>query len=251
MIDTAPRIASPRIGCAGWGLSSAVADAFPTEGTHLQRYGAVFPAVEINSSFYRPHRPDTYARWRDSVPDAFRFSVKIPKAVTHEAKLRDIAEPLQRFLGEVSHLGHKLGCLLLQLPPKLAFHAEDVERCLALLREGTDAPVVCEPRHATWFEEAAAAVLARHAVAYVDADPRIGEPPAIDAPLAYFRLHGSPKIYYSAYDDAFLEVLAQRMALKARAGKQVWCIFDNTASGAAVPNALALMQRLDAARKAG
>ncbi|TFW02367.1 DUF72 domain-containing protein [Oxalobacteraceae bacterium OM1] len=244
MIPTAP-LEPPRIGCAGWSLSSAVAEAFPAQGTHLQRYGEVFNAVEINSSFYRPHKPETYAKWRDSVPDAFRFSVKIPKAISHEAKLRNIEELLQRFLGEVGHLEHKLGCLLLQLPPKLAFDADAADAFFTLLRDSVAAPVVCEPRHATWFEEAAAAVLARHGVAYVDADPRIGEAPAIEAPLAYIRLHGSPKIYYSAYDDAFLDVLAQRIALKARAGKQVWCVFDNTASGAAVPNALALMRRLE------
>ena len=80
------------IGCAGWSIHKDVAGAFPDEGSHLERYAAVFPAVEINSSFYRPHQPQTYARWAASVPEAFRFSVKLPRSITHDARLRDVGE---------------------------------------------------------------------------------------------------------------------------------------------------------------
>ena len=76
-----------------------------------------FDGVEINSSFYRPHRLSTYQRWADDVPDHFRFAVKMPKTITHEGRLRDVAEPLQRFLGEIAGLGDKLGPVLIQLPP--------------------------------------------------------------------------------------------------------------------------------------
>src|SRR3569623_2749091 len=109
------------IGCAGWSIRSEHREHYAPEGTHLARYARTFNCVEINSSFYRPHRPATYERWADSAPDGFRFAVKMPRAITHEAQLQDVDELLQRFLGEATALGGKLGPLLVQLPPKLRF----------------------------------------------------------------------------------------------------------------------------------
>src|SRR5688572_17535989 len=83
------------IGCAGWSLPKKFADAFPAEGSHLVRYAARLPAVEINSSFYRPHRPTTYEKWAASVPTGFRFSVKVPKWITHERRLNIEADELK------------------------------------------------------------------------------------------------------------------------------------------------------------
>ncbi|WP_292937407.1 DUF72 domain-containing protein [Noviherbaspirillum sp.] len=243
----------PYIGCAGWNLSSAVQEYFPEEGSHLERYAAVFPAVEINTSFYRPHRPATYARWHDSVPDAFRFSAKIPKEITHELRLRNVEPALRKFIGEVSHLGEKLDCLLVQLPPRLQYDASTAERFFHALRELTPVAIVCEPRHATWFSDAAAATLAGHDIAYVTADPPVAPPPecAHAARTIYLRLHGSPHVYHSAYSEEELDRIADGIEHDTLAGKSVWCVFDNTASGAAVPNALALLDRLRRALASG
>jgi len=234
------------LGCAGWSLSSAVAAEFPGDGSHLERYAKVLPAVEINSSFYRPHRPATYARWRDSVPDDFRFSAKLPRTITHEQKLKDVDVLLATFLAEVGELGKKLGCLLVQLPPSLAFDATAAQDFFALLRSGTPSALACEARHASWFSDEAAALLSEHGVASVEADPRpIRQArPQGDADLAYLRLHGSPKVYYSAYEDEKLAEVASTIAAYRQQGKRVWCIFDNTAQGHAVPNALQLMRML-------
>ncbi|QSQ24627.1 DUF72 domain-containing protein [Pyxidicoccus parkwayensis] len=232
------------IGCAGWSLSSAVSGYFPSEGTHLERYARVFPAVELNSSFYRPHKPATYARWRDSVPEAFRFSVKVPKAITHELRLRDATELLGRFMGEVGPLDAKLGCLLVQLPPSLQLDVEVARVFFSELRERTRVDVVCEPRHRTWFTHEARELLEDFDIAYVKADPpgvRGAQVP--DARVVYYRLHGSPKMYFSAYSEPYLDALAERIAEHERAGRRVWCIFDNTAEGAAIPNALSLLHR--------
>ena len=87
-----------RIGTAGWTVPKAVAEKFPGEGGHLARYAGRFDAVEINSSFYRPHRPATYARWAASVPHGFRFAMKIPREITHTRRLADAMDPLDRFL---------------------------------------------------------------------------------------------------------------------------------------------------------
>lgn len=232
------------IGCAGWSIPGAEAARFPGAGTHLERYAAILPAVEINSSFYRPHRPATYARWRDSVPEDFRFSVKMPKEISHLRKLAGCEEPLERFLAECGELRQKLGCLLLQLPPGLAFDPVVAAAFLRLLRTGCGADVVCEPRHASWFGAEAAALLEEHGIAYVDADPPVRPlptPQARPARLAYLRLHGSPRIYYSPYADGFITALGARVRQLQGAGMRVWCVFDNTAAGAAVPNALSLL----------
>jgi uncharacterized protein YecE (DUF72 family) len=105
------------VGCAGWNLPSAERDNFPSEGSHLERYAARCPAVEMDSSFYRAHRPASYARWAASVPPSFRFAVKLTKAITHEAGLRETESSLDDFLTGARSLGQTLGCLLVQLPP--------------------------------------------------------------------------------------------------------------------------------------
>lgn len=236
------------VGCAGWSLPRAEQPRFPAEGSHLERYAARFPAVEINTSFYRPHRPATYARWGESVPPSFCFSVKVPKTLTHTLRLRDPGELLDTFLDEASALGPRLGCLLVQLPPSLDLDRGAAEAFFAALRERTSVPAACEPRHASWFTGEADALLAEHEVARVAADParvpRAGEPGGWRG-MTYYRLHGSPRIYYSAYDDAYLEGVAERIREDRVAGRRVWCIFDNTALGAATANALELLARLE------
>ena len=108
--------------------------------------------MEINSSFYRPHKPATYTKWAGSVPDNFRFAVKVPKEATHARRLVDTEDVLDRFLPEATALGEKLGPLLVQLPPSLAFDADVADTFFAALRERFDGHVVLEPRHPTWFE---------------------------------------------------------------------------------------------------
>lgn len=226
-------------GTAAWALPRQVRDLFPPGASNLERYAARFDAVEINSSFYRPHRPATYARWAASVPDDFRFSVKLPRAISHEARLRDCAASVSRFAGEIAALGVKRGPVLVQLPPRLAFDAAVAEDFFALATEAIGGPIVCEPRHPSWFAPEADALLLRHRVARVAADPapvRWAAEPGGWPGLAYFRLHGSPRIYWSDYDAAALD----RWRGPAEAtGVETWVIFDNTASGAATGNALA------------
>jgi uncharacterized protein YecE (DUF72 family) len=233
------------IGCAGWSIPKDSADQFAAAGSHLERYASRFNAVEINSSFYRPHLRATYLRWAASVPGSFRFSVKLPRAITHASRLRDARAPLEAFLDQAGGLGEKLGCLLVQLPPSARFDAEVAEEFFALLRSLHSGPVVLEPRHASWFTTQADALLAKKIVGRVAADPPAGSEfaalPGGNHDATYFRLHGSPKIYYSTYSDLYLAALAERLhTTDTRSG--VWCIFDNTASGAAAKNALVLTE---------
>lgn len=230
------------IGTAGWSIHARYADRFPAEGTHLERYGQVLNAAEINSSFYRPHQRSTYERWAASVPDHFRFAVKVPKAATHTARLVSTEAILDRFLSEATGLGAKLGPLLVQLPPKLAFDAEIAGAFFAVLRGRHQGPVACEPRHASWFTPEADTLLAEHGIARVAADPPAGSPAAAEPggwpSLVYVRLHGSPRVYYSDYDDAALAAVAARLSAREASGAATWCILDNTAAFEALGDAL-------------
>ena len=113
----------------------------PPGGSHLERYARHLNAVEINSSFYRPHRRTTYQRWAQSVPDDFRFSVKLPKTITHEAGLTDCGALLDRFVDEVTGLGDKLAVLLVQLPPKSALSKRIANRFLPRLSARASIPM--------------------------------------------------------------------------------------------------------------
>ena len=181
----------------------------------------------------------TYAKWRDATPEDFRFAVKMPRVITHELKLQHARQAFADFLAQSDGLGRKRGPILVQLPPSLSFDAAVVADFFDGVRAAYEGPMVCEPRHPTWFAPRVAALLERYRVARVAADP---PPPSAGlAPdgwpqLAYLRLHGSPAMYWSRYDDAFVATLSARLLGLAQAA-EVWCIFDNTASGAAIENA--------------
>lgn len=230
-----------RIGTAGWSIPAGVRDRFPAEGTSLERYAARFACAEINSSFHRPHRPATYRRWAESVPDGFRFAVKVPKTITHLQRLIDCDALLAAFAEQCAPLESKLAVLLVQLPPSLAFDAAfDVFFSAAQAR--TDAAIACEPRHGSWFDADVDGWLADRRIARVAADPArhpLADRPGGWAGLRYFRLHGSPVIYRSAYERDALAPIAE--AIRADPAKS-WCIFDNTASSAATGDALTLRE---------
>jgi len=235
------------VGTAGWSIPRAEQANFPSGESHLARYSKVFPCVEINSTFYRPHRPETFERWAASVPRAFRFSMKFPRTITHDQKLAGTARLVREFLASLAPLGQRLGCVLVQLPPSLVFDARVARVFFKTLRKHYDRGVALEPRHASWFETRAVQLLNDHEIARVAADPsRVegGSEPGGWNGLEYFRLHGSPRIYYSSYADDVLAPLVLRLRALQKRRIPAWCIFDNTASGAATTNALSVAGRL-------
>jgi uncharacterized protein YecE (DUF72 family) len=231
-----------------------VAERFPGPGSYLERYARVFACVEINSTFKQTHRASTYARWAAATPAGFRFSAKLPHEITHLRRLEKVVAPLDRFLGEVTELGDRLGPLLVQFPGSLAFAPRVANTFFGVLRRRFAGAVVCEPRHAGWFGEAAERLFARYRISRAAADP--ARVPGAELPggwlgdagtrgVAYFRWHGSPDIYWSSYSAAQIERLASDLGRWSEHADG-WCIFDNTASGAATPNALEMMGRVAA-----
>ena len=242
-------------GTAGWTVPKQhlplfAASAEAAKGSHLERYASRLCCVEINSSFYRTHRRDTWERWAAVTPDDFRFAVKAPKTVTHTAQLVNAGGALLEFFDGVCALGHKLGPVLVQLPPKLAFDEEVAQEFFTTLRELHQGGVVLEPRHASWFSPSVDRLLRGFEVARVAADPPKGSEMAAQPGgwpgLCYWRLHGSPRTYYSEYDNHWLRTFAERLQLfeELSEAKETWVIFDNTALGHATANAIWLDRAL-------
>jgi uncharacterized protein YecE (DUF72 family) len=215
------------------------------EQSHLSFYADRFSCVEINTSFYRPHRAATYARWRLETPTTFRFSVKMPRAITHESGLRRTAQEVASFYDDMLELQPKLGAVLVQLPPSLEYSAAVVRSFFEATPRVRGVAVTCEPRHVSWFSPAADEALRRLEVSRVAADP--GRHERSDTPggarrFAYFRWHGTPRMYYSKYSTTQLVAFADKV--RCADAKDTWCIFDNTAAYAAWDDALRFIEIL-------
>ena len=236
------------IGTAGWSLPRETQHRFPGEGSHLERYARVLNAVEINSTFHRSHRKSTYERWAASVPSTFRFSVKLPRSITHYSRLVRTQKLIDAFLAEIAPLGERVGCLLVQLPPSLELTLRTAKSFVAALRDRFEGDIAIEPRHESWFKPHSDRMLEALRVSRVVADPlrsAEGAEPGGWKGMAYYRLHGSPRIYYSSYTAEYLDRLALRLDQHGRDRIPCWCIFDNTTLGAGTANALDLKERLD------
>jgi uncharacterized protein YecE (DUF72 family) len=231
------------VGCAGWTLRKDQFPLSPNSGSHLERYAARFNCVEINSSFYRSHRPSTYRRWADVTPPTFRFAVKLPKQITHVERLKSSNGAIDQFGEEVAGLGRKLGVVLVQLPPTLRFDPDVATEFFRQLTAASVGPVAIEPRHASWFDAHVGLFLNAHGIGRVAADPAVtseaAEPVSANG-ITYYRWHGVPRMYYSSYDEPRLNELAGRLISAISSSTEVWCIFDNTAEGAATTNALSI-----------
>lgn len=238
------------VGTAGWAIPKDCTGDFPADGSALERYSTRFNATEINSSFHRRHRPSTWARWAASVPRDFRFSVKLPKVITHERRLADCSALLEDFVADTEPLADKMGVVLIQLPPSLVFDEGCADKFFYQLGKRLSCDFACEPRHASWFTPLADDFLKAHHVARVAADP--SKPAGAEhfggsfEPV-YLRLHGSPAIYRTSYDHERLVAYASTVRNSLQTSTP-WIIFDNTASGAATSNALAMQSLLPSSK---
>jgi uncharacterized protein YecE (DUF72 family) len=236
------KISNFYVGTAAWAIPKEYASCFPLEGSSiLERYSNVLSAVEINSSFHRDHNPETYERWAAATPDGFRFSVKLSRVFTHDRGLAD-ASGLEEVLNGVCRLGQKLRVMLIQLPPSLDFQSRAATRFFRDLRRTYRGPVALEPRHLSWASSEAVRLFRGEGISKVIADPERC-PGGFVGEMAYFRLHGSPVIYRSRYDEKMMRKWEKEIALSD--ASEAWCIFDNTALGFATENALEMQARLE------
>jgi uncharacterized protein YecE (DUF72 family) len=250
------------VGTAGWSVPKHHQALFPLPAadaklSHLERYASRLHCVEVNSTFYRPPRRTTCERWAAMTPANFFFAVKAPKAITHTAKLVNTGNALLEFFESVRGLGDKLGPVLVQLPPKLPFDEGVAQEFFTTLRGLHSGAVALEPRHPSWFSLPVDQFLRGFEVARVAADPPKGSELAAQpggwSELSYWRLHGTPRTYFSNYDERWLQLFAKRHHLLETDSslKETWVIFDNTALGHATANAAWLENAASSKPKAG
>lgn len=266
-----------RVGTSGWRYASWRGDFYPrglVQRRELEYLASRISSVELNGSFYSLQRPSTYARIATDTPDDFVVAVKGSRYITHLRQLRDVEVPLANFLASgLLALGPKLGPLLWQLPPTLAYDEMVARAFLGLLPRTTDelanlarlhddrlapgqvvlTPAVRRPvchalevRHPSWLAEPALELLRAYDVGLVVADSP-GRWPYSEvrtSSLRYVRLHGHSELYASGYSSRSLDNWATRCRLWAAEGDDVFVYFDNDARGRAPHDAAALLRRL-------
>lgn len=234
-----------RIGTSGWIYPHWRERFYPAHlppSQWLVFYAQHFDTVEVNNSFYRLPKRETFERWRAETPDNFAFSVKASRFITHMKKLRDVGESLQRFFAATEGLGEKLRVVLWQLPPNLK---ADLERLASFLRQ---LPPHClhalEFRHASWWQEQGVwRVLERFRAAHcVPILPTLPKELAkrVTAPFVYLRFHGWDGFYFGCFPDEELAWWAERIRQWQKQGLTVFAYFNNDANAYAVSNALTL-----------
>ncbi len=233
------------IGTSGWNYDHWQGVFYPEKwpkSRWLEYYSGVFSTVEVNATFYRHMKPSTFEKWRNNTPQDFVWAVKANRFITHIKRLQDITDSLQTFFDSVTVLAEKLGAVLFQLPPSLAFDAAVFESFCAHLPEGKR--YTLEARHPSWATESALASLKRCGVAWCISDTAGRYPylEALTADFIYIRLHGSTMLYASDYTEEELV----RWADKIRTwNKDTFVYFDNDFSGYAPKNAQRLKELLD------
>jgi uncharacterized protein YecE (DUF72 family) len=282
-----------RIGISGWRYAGWRGDFYPKglgQKNELRHVSRIFRSIEINSTHYSLQRPELFARWAEETPEDFSFAIKGPRYITHMLKLKNVKTPLANFLASgVFELGAKLGPFLWQFPERFAFNAERIEDFFALLPRDTDearklarkhdrhvsgrsslpsGPArklrhAMEIRSGTFVTPAFVRLLRKYRVALVCADT-VDWPLLMDvtSDFIYCRLHGSEQLYTSGYDEADLEIWADRIAAWAlgreptdaerviarngpkRAKRDVFVYFDNDAKVRAPYDAQSLMKKI-------
>lgn len=231
-----------RIGCSGW-IYRHWRGLFYPEKLPVKRwfahYAATFDTVEINNSFYRLPKPETFDAWRAQAPPGFCYAVKANRFLTQAKKLKDCEEPLQRMMTPFRHLGDRLGPILYQLPPRFRVNLERLESFLAILPR--DVVNVFEFRDASWHADEVFALLDRHGAGFCAHDmPGSASPRIATGPVAYVRFHGSVSKYWGRYPEDRLLEWADWMTQQAREGRPVWAYFNNDPEAQAVHDALTL-----------
>lgn len=239
-------MAKIRIGCSGWSYQHWRGLFYPEDlpaSRWFDFYADHFDTVELNNSFYRLPKPETFRAWRDQAPGGFCYAVKANRYITHTKKLKDPEEPLRRFFTAARELGPALGPVLYQLPPRWKANAERLEAFLGRLPD--DVLHVFEFRDQSWHADEILDLLDAHGAAFCTHDmPGLDVPRRATGPAAYVRFHGATGKYQGRYGKRGLKRWAERIAEQAEAGRDVWAYFNNDPEAHAIADANDLAEML-------
>ena len=188
-----------RVGCSGWGYDDWLGGFYPPntpKSDYLKLYSRVFDVVEVDSSFYRNPGPAVTKDWFKATPSGFRFAMKMPRRITHEKKLKDVAENLGWFYASAKELREKCGPLVAQLPPSIKFDADwKVMQDFLRALDGEHYAHAIEFRHKSWFREDVYKLLRDRNVAMVWTENQyLKSPAAVTADSVYLRMVGDREL---------------------------------------------------------
>lgn len=231
-----------RIGISGWRYKGWRGEFYPkglAQRRELEYASRIFDSIEINGTFYSLQRPEYFRQWAEETPPDFVFALKGGRFITHMLKLKNAEPALANYFGSGPlALGEKIGPVLWQFPPQLAFNKERFETFFDLLprttkeaarlakkcndrilgrsclEAGVDVPIrhCVEIRHESFATPEFVELLRKHNIGLVAADT-VEWPLLLDvtSDFVYVRLHGSEQLYWSGYEDVALDEWAARV----------------------------------------
>lgn len=228
-----------KIGCSGYHYPEWRGLFYPQDVSPkkwFEYYCQKFNTLELNVTYYKFPRLEVLKSWYARSPENFSFTVKAPRHITHFKKFRDARQMLQDFTETAkAGLSEKLGCVLFQFPANFHYVPERLSRIIDLI-DGSFKNVL-EFRHASWWNPAVYEALAAAKLTFCGmSHPDLPETVISTTDTTYYRLHGVPHLYNSAYEATKLEQLAQQISNQGNSRK-AFLYFNNTAEGHAVANA--------------
>lgn len=248
------------IGTSGWHYNDWIGTFYPKDITgynELRYHAEHFNTVENNSSFYRNSKESTYKTWDRMTPDGYKFSIKVNKAITHQAKLEltnDVRMKIDYVLESTQVLGAKLGAIVIQLPASFRYDLTKLETFLQFFRQQVDTrayrfDVAIEFRNKYWLVKETYAVLRKYNVALVAGQSsRYPLAREVTADIAYVRMHGPDKLFASKYTHEQLAEWAEYIRQISDRVKRIYVYFNNDFYGYAIDNAKELASMLHPGR---
>ena len=237
------------IGCSGFYYKEWKGSFYPeklSQKKWFDYYAQHFSTIEINNTFYRFPEQKLFDNWYAKAMPDFVFSVKVPRIITHLQKFRKTEKLLADFyLIAREGLKEKLGPVLFQLPPSMKYDEELLQVMIGQMNVLYEN--VIEFRHISWWRKEVFAALQKANIVFCGVSyPGLISDAVTDLPLVYYRFHGVPRLYYSGYEESFLQRIAEQIAKSGT--KEAYIYFNNTASGAALENAKYLQYLIGTSR---
>lgn len=245
MTSTKPRF---YIGTSGWSYDHWKGLFYPDDlpkSKWFEYYAQQFSTVEVNATFYRIFKRQTYLKWYDQAPPDFRYVFKAPRLITHRRYLKDVDGIIRNFWRSVWQVREKLGLILLQLPPKMPYEPRLLKNALLAFRD--PARVAVEFRSREWFCDEIRELLCEVGAVFCASDsPKTKLLDWVTSEAGYIRLHGRTQWYRYNYSDEELRKIADLgRRMHAEGAREVYIFFNNDFEGNAPRNALALKKILD------
>lgn len=236
------------VGTSGWSYPHWQGVFYPEDwpkSRWFEYYATKFSTVEVNSTFYRSFKDQTYHQWRERAPKEFRYVLKTPRLITHRKHLRGAEEEIDRFSKSALLLENKLGLILLQLAPSTQYDPDRLKKTLVAF--GDPRKIAVEFRHKKWLTEEIKELLKEVGAVFCTADsPESELMDWVTSDVAYIRLHGRRQWYAYDYSLQELREIAALAGKLVRLGAKIlYIFFNNDANGCAPRNALALLERLE------